>query len=164
MRRKLLAVVGGNYYFETPVIFEFRQTPVIWFNRDEDGYLLLNINMLTSSNEPRVQISDNYWMPHGEPNDLECPPSGRLLDVRYDNGDRVRIEFLELNSIVDINRRYPESFPEQWGIDLPITDVEVQNDIGGTYLRFGPQETTLPGQNIIRNCLIRGGRVGIALT
>ena len=49
MRHSLLAVVGGNFYYETPIVFQFRSEPIVWFNRDANGYLLLNVRMLSTS-------------------------------------------------------------------------------------------------------------------
>lgn len=162
MRHRLLAVVGGNFYYDTPVVFEFRGEPAIWFNRDEDGYLLLNVRMLTRSGEPRVRIEDNFWLNRGEPEDLACPPSGKLLSVRYANGDALRIEFVELESAADAESRYADAQPKQWDLSFPITAVEVYERVGGTGIEFGPRETRLAGL-VMRNCLVRGCRVGISL-
>ena len=163
MRRDILAVLGGNFYYETPVIFQFRSQPSIWLNRDDDGYLLLNIRMLTVSAEPRIQIEDNFWMSCGTPMDLESPPSGKLLQATYSNGDQLRIEFLELQSESSARTRYVDAQPETWGVSFPITAVEVHKKVGGTEIAFGPRETVMPGQNVIRNCFFRGNRVGLAL-
>ncbi|PLS85964.1 MAG: hypothetical protein CYG60_09755 [Actinobacteria bacterium] len=57
MRHSLLAVVGGNFYYDTPIIFQYQGEPSIWFNRDEDGYLLLNVRMLSTSGQPRTPES-----------------------------------------------------------------------------------------------------------
>ncbi len=163
MRRSLLAVVGGNFYYETLIVFEFRNEPIIWFRRDEDGYLLLNIKMLTTSIEPRLHIEDNFWLNHGNPDDLECPPSGKLLRAVYANGDELRVEFFELNSVAEASARYAGAQVERWGISFPITTVEVHERIGGTGIEFGASETMLPGQNVIRNCFFRNSRCGISL-
>lgn len=90
MRRDLLAIVGGNYYYETPVILRFHGENAIWFNRDEDGYHLLNVRMLTTSSEERTRLEDNFWVSRGKPDRLVSPPHGRLLEVRYGNGDTCR--------------------------------------------------------------------------
>jgi hypothetical protein len=163
MRRQLLAVVGGNFYFESPIILEFKKQPVIWFNRDEDGYLLLNLRMLSTSREPRVQLEDNFWLSIGNPDDLECPPSGKLLKVTYSNGDSMKIEFFELESEAISKKLYPQATFENWGIPFPITVVEVYEKVGGTEIEFGPRETTLPGGNILRNCFFRNNRVVISI-
>lgn len=162
MRNSILAVVGGNFYFETPVIFEFKGQPAIWFNRDENGYLLLNIRMLTASQEARVVIEDNFWLEIGNPEDLECPPSGKLLKVKYSNGDEIKIEFFELKSEQETKKRYPDIYPENWEITFPITAVEVFEKVGGTDFEFGPRETKLSGINM-KNCFFKDCRVGLAI-
>ncbi|MDA8333874.1 MAG: HNH endonuclease signature motif containing protein [Peptococcaceae bacterium] len=163
MRNGLLAIVGGNFYFETPVILEFRGKPVIWFRRDDDGYFLLNAQMLTTSKEPRARIQDNFWLSQANPDDLECPSSGKLLKIKYSNGDELRIEFLELESGTVVKKRYPGVMADRWGIEFPITGVEIHKKVGGTELEFGPRETTLPGRNIMRNCFSRGCQVGLSI-
>ncbi len=163
MRNRLLAVIGGNFYYETPIIFQFRGQPAIWFNRDNDGYLLLNVRMLSILKEPRTIIEDNFWLSSGNPEDLVSPPSGKLLSVKYANGDSLKIEFIEFKSAAEAKKRYPEAAPESWGVLFPITAVEVYEKVGGTAFEFGPKETTLPGQNIIRNSFFNNCRVGLAV-
>lgn len=163
MRNCILAVVGGNFYYETPIIFQFRQQPAIWFNRDSEGYFLLNIKMLSIVREPRLCVEDNFWIETGNPVDLESPPSGKLLKVEYANGDKIRIEFMELNSIEDIIKRYPDSSPNSWGIQFPITAVEIQEKVGGTEFEFGPRYSKLPGNNIFKNCFFRSCSVGLSI-
>lgn len=123
MRRNILVVAGGNFYYETLIVFQVRGEPVIWFNRDEDGYLLLNIHMLTTSGELRTRIEDNFWLARGNSIDLKSPPSGKLLSVSYQNGDILKIEFFELESVADIMARYPEALPDWSNITFPITAV-----------------------------------------
>ncbi len=135
---------------------------VVFFNRDQDGYLLLNLGMLTTSGEPRTVIEDNYWLNRGNPDDLECPPSGKLLRVSYSNGDMVRVEFRELTSLEEAAERYPDAYPDGWGIDFPITAVEVHLSVGGTDISFGPRETSLGGL-IVRNCFMSRCGAGISI-
>lgn len=162
MRQEILAVVGGNFYYQTPIIFKLHDTPVIWFNRDEEGYLLINIKMLTISKEPRMIIQDNFWFSVGNPTDLESPPSGMLLNVSYPNDDSLRIEFFEFKSETDLTTRYSDSRPQQWGIPFPITGVEVCNKVGGTNFEFGPTSTTLQGI-YLRNNFFRNYKAAIVL-
>jgi hypothetical protein len=163
MRRDLLVVVGGSFYLETPVILELRGEPASWYNRDESGNLLLNFRMLTTSGEPRIRLEDNYWMGVGEPYDLESPPSGRFLKVSYPNGDRLQIEFFDLNSIEDLLKRYAsaEGFVEE--LSFPMTAVEIRNRVGGTDVNFGPNATSLPGKNVIAGGFVKRCRVGLSL-
>lgn len=148
MRHSLLTVVGGNFFYETPVIFEFRGEKSIWISRDENDYLMLNVRMLSASGESRMRIEDNFWLTRGEPDDLESPPSGKLLHVKYANGDMLRVEFFELASVAATQKRYPETLPGHWGVSFPITAVEVHNKVGGTNIEFGPLQTKLPGVTI----------------
>lgn len=164
LRHRMLAVVGGNFYYETPVIFQFRDQPIIWFNRDEEGYLLLNLRMLSTSIEPRLFMEDNFWITKGNMSDFECPPSGKLIHALYPNGDMLQIEYLQLVSVEDIRCRYPDANPERWGIELPITTVEVHFRVGATELEFGPRWTRLPGENYIQNGFFYRCRVGIMLS
>jgi len=159
MRQEILTIVGGNFYYNTPIIFQFRGSPVIWFNRDEEGYLLLNIRMLTTMKEPRTIIRDNFWLSSGKPSDLESPPSGKLLRVAYPNDDFLKIEFFEFASESDLTARYPNS---KWEIDFPITGVEIFNRVGGTNIDFGPKLTTLSGLRL-QNCFFNTCKVAIDL-
>ena len=49
MRDDILAVIGGHLCYETPNMVVFRDTPIVWFNRDEQRHLLLNFRLLTTS-------------------------------------------------------------------------------------------------------------------
>jgi hypothetical protein len=154
MRNRLLAVVGGNFYFETPVILQVRDAPIIWFNRDADEHLLLNLRMPTTSGERRAVIEDNYWLV-GAPEDVECPPSGRLVRMAYPNGDSVSVEFFEAETEDELVRRYRDiGALGGKGLPFPITAVEVQMNVANTALRFGPRETTLPGIGTLRGCFM----------
>jgi len=95
MREGVLAVIGGNFYYETPNVVVYRGTPMIWFNRDDQRRLLLNFRVLTTSGQPRLRLEDNDWIIRGDPLDVESPPSGSRLRVRYSNGDDVHVRFRE---------------------------------------------------------------------
>jgi hypothetical protein len=147
MRRDLLAVVGGNFYLETPVIFQIGERRCIWFTRDENNYLLLNFWMPTTSGEPRAVIQDNFWLVPPRIEDLECPPNGRRLRIRYGNGDELRVEFFEVHSPGDLTRRYPNSeWPDH--LTYPLTVVELWERAPGTPIEFGPTTTRVPGWTI----------------
>lgn len=163
MRRELLVVVGGNFYHETPIAVQFRGRPVVWVNRDSEGYLLVNLAMLSASDEPRAMMQDNFWTALGTPNDVECPPSGRRLKIEYNNDDRLGIEFFPVSAVSDITARYPGAKAERWGISYPITAVEVQMRVGGTPIEFGPRSTQIGGAQMI-NCFTSRCGVGLAFS
>jgi len=162
MRHHLLAVVGGNFFYETPTILMYKDEPSIWLNRNEDGYLMLNVRMLTTSGEPRMRLEDNFWLTKGNPEDLESPPSGKRLHVKYPNGDMLKVQFFELESVAAANKRYAEAEPERWGLSYPITAVEVHVAVGGTNVAFGPSQTNLGGITM-KNCFVSHCQAGISI-
>ena len=150
MRRDLLAVVGGNFYYRCPVVLEIGDRKAIWFSRDEAGSLLLNFWMPTASGEERATVSDNFWVVPPDVKDLECPPSGKRIHVRYSNGDEFRVEFFEIDSIQDLRARYPETaqIVEESDVSWPITGVELWEKAPGTSIEFGPKMTRVQGLQI----------------
>jgi hypothetical protein len=152
MRRDILTVVGGNFYYATPVPVRFQGSPLVELRRDSDGYLLLNTHMLSQSGQERTHLHDNFWIALGNPSTMQCPPSGRILVVRYDGGDRMRIEFFDAADGDAVASRYPGSRPDRWGaVRYPITAVEITMAVGGTSVEFGPKSTTLGGSVMTNN-------------
>jgi hypothetical protein len=49
MRKDVLTVIGNGFYYETPNMVVFRDTPIIWFERDDQRRLRLNFRLLTTS-------------------------------------------------------------------------------------------------------------------
>jgi len=164
MRNRILAVVGGNFYYETPVIFKFREQPVIWFERDENNYLLLNLRMLSTSKESRAYIQNNEWFNVGGEEDIECPPSAKRVKISYPNGDLVSIEFFEINDIEDAKKRYPDARASDWPIELPITAVEVTNIVANSGLEFNARETKFGMGNIMKNCFATHCGAGLSIS
>ncbi|MFP8885032.1 hypothetical protein [Streptomyces mangrovi] len=139
MRRKLLVVVAGNYHYETYSILEIGGVKCIWFDRDEEGYLLLNFRMPTLSGKPRARVEQNVWTVSPKVEEVVCPPSGRLIDVKYGNGDRFRAEFFDLSNSGDLVRRYPDGRPWCSYIEYPVTVVEVYEKVAGTGISLTPK-------------------------
>jgi hypothetical protein len=186
LRSEMLAVVGGNFYFETPIAVQLRDQPVIWFHRDDDGRLLLNARMLTTAHQPRLVIEDNDWLTEGtDEADVECPPSGKLVAAKYPNGDELRVEFRVAESAEAFDRRYPSAprppapdwlpadfasrDPEphsrtlaEVGAAYPLTIVEITMRVGGTPIAFGPRSTAIGGGTMV-DCWSIRGHVGLQL-
>lgn len=156
MRRNFLAVVGGNYYFETYRIFCYKGKDVLWFERDDDGYILLNYVTPTESRKKRTRILGNYWVSVGDPVNLVSPPSGRLLEIKYGNGDYLKVEFVDVESLSDLVMRYGRDVLCGSSAECPITCIEIQLAIGGTDVRFGPRETTFSNVTVSNNRFFRG--------
>jgi hypothetical protein len=88
LRNSSLIIAGGNIYYQAAVVLQLCDRPVIWFERDREQNLLLNVDMISLSSEPRAYVQNNDWIVEGDPTDLESPPSGKLLKVGYPGGDR----------------------------------------------------------------------------
>lgn len=167
LRNDLLVIVGGNFYYKTLTIFEYKNKPIIWFNKDEEGYLLLNLYMLTTSGEERTIIQDNFWIKKGQPSDLESPPSGKLLKIKYPNEDFFKVEFFQLNSLQETQRRFSTALslePEiESTINFPITAVEVHYKVGGSIIEFGPNLTKIGG-SFIKNSFLSDADVALSFS
>jgi hypothetical protein len=145
MRRDLLTVIDGKFFYQTPVIFQIVDEPCIWFDRDENGYLLLNFRMPTISGHPRARVEQNFWSVNPEVAEVICPPNGRLIEITYGNGDRFRIEFSDITSADELAERYPKGETRSWSrnISFPIVLVEVWEAVAGTEIAFGPNYSSL---------------------
>jgi hypothetical protein len=202
MRQQLVAVVGGNFYVECQIALRVMSYPVVWFTRDEQGQMLVNVQQLTGSGEPRMVMLDNFWITEGSAeHEIQCPPSGRLLRASYPNGDRLKVEFRSFETWEAFDRRYSKSPPKrrmpplplgtsrqeadrlrQWhaqmsatmsqpprhaenaqsfGLELPLTTVEIEMNIAGSELKLGPRSMTLPGQNLITGSWMVNCSVGV---
>jgi hypothetical protein len=163
LRRDLLAVVGGVFYYETPRIIVIDGYELVSLKRDREGYLRLSINMLSIDAEERLIIKDNSWENIGDPIDLRCPPQGKELEVKYANGDFLYLKFVELNSSEEASKKYNNSMlSNNDSINFPITAVEVNMNIGGTNIQLTPDATTF-GSNQIKGGLISHCGGGILL-
>lgn len=162
MREDVLAVIGGNYYYETPNMVVFRGQPLIWFQRDEERRLLLSMNMLSRSNEPRTSLVDNDWSLRGQPDDVESPPNGSRLNVKYANGDAVSIRFREWATAAALGGTYPRAVVLGDQLTFPLVTAEVSMAVGGTDFGFGPKETRFGGVTMTGNAASHCG-AGLAI-
>jgi hypothetical protein len=148
MREDVLAVIGGGLYYETPNMVVFRGTPIIWFERDDRRRLLLNFRMLTASGQPRASLENNDWIIRGDPADVESPPNGSWLRVRYGNGDDLSIRFREWEDIATLGQVYSRAHELVQALRFPLVTAEIAFEVGGTDIRFGPTGTRL-GSNTL---------------
>ena len=153
MREDVLAVVGGNYYYETPNMVVIKDQPLIWFQRDDKRRLLLNVSMLSRSTEPRTRLLDNDWFLEGDPVDVESPPNGSQLRVRYADGDEVSIRFREWASADALGQVHAPALILGDELNFPLLTAELWMLIGGTDLGFTPRETRLGGGFVMSGCV-----------
>lgn len=143
LRRDLLAVVGGNFYYETPKIITIDNIDLVSLVRDEDGYLRLSVNMLSLEPEERIIIEDNSWENIGNPSDLRSPPQGKELEVSYPNSDYLYLRFVELKSEDQAIKKYGHDVFSN--LAFPLTAVEVNMTIAGTRIELTPQSSQIGG-------------------
>ncbi|WP_045459841.1 hypothetical protein [Vibrio hyugaensis] len=143
LRKDLLAVVGGNFYYETPKIITIDNIDLVSLVRDEDGYLRLNVNMLSLESEERIIIEDNSWENIGSPIDLRSPPQGKKLEVSYPNGDYLYLRFIELKSEEQAIKKYGHDVFSD--LNFPLTAVEVNMKIAGTRIELSPKSSQIGG-------------------
>ena len=181
IREKLLVVVGGNFFYDTPIAVQVNDTRVVWFNRDESGCLLVNVQMLTTSGKPRLVMLDNFWITEGSnESEIICPPSGSLIGATYPNGDKLRVRFIDIPNATVFDQRYPLTRPsltpeikaqrtvvgvsddqrrhptnadiaQESGVLFPLTTVEIAMKIAGTDIDFRPKQTSIVGATLT-NC------------
>jgi hypothetical protein len=162
MRQRLLAIVGGNFYYETPNAVVIGDVPVVAFSRDESDHWLLNVNMPTIAREPRMRIEENFWLSRGQPEDLVCPPNGRSLAATYPNGDTIRVEFISSLDTNALAARYTDAGVVRWGLPSPLTVVEIEMRLAGRGIEFGPRSTQVGGA-MMTNCLAKGCWAGLVI-
>lgn len=122
-RNKLLTVVGGNFYYETPRALVIDNHDVVSLTRDENGYLLLNVEMLSVSKEERLVMRENCWENIGKPIDFRCPPSGKEIEIKYENGDLLLIKFYVLSNKELFKKKFDREAPSF--LEFPLTISEI---------------------------------------
>jgi hypothetical protein len=107
MRRDLIAFVGGIFYVDVYIAVQIGRFPIVWFERDEEKRVLVNLDLPAVDGSPRLRMENNFWIETGTPLDLECPPSGTRIRALYANGDAISVRFREIASRADFIARYP---------------------------------------------------------
>lgn len=152
LRNDLLAVVGGNFYYETLKVLQLNGRDVVWFRRDEDGYLRLNVRMVSVRPEERAIIDDNVWMNIGNPEDVNSPPQGKELRIKYENGDDLFVKFLVMDTARQAYEKYEsEILLRNHSLKFPLTVVEVNYKVGGTNIEFKSSGTNIASNSITGN-------------
>lgn len=163
LRHDLAVVVGSNLYYEVDTIVMIDGERCVYFNRDEDGYLLLNFKMPSHSGDPRAWMEDNVWVVDPGARHVECPPRGRFLIVEFDNGDFFRIEFQEISDANEFCKRFPERSHATEMLTFPMTMAHLAERARDGLVELGTDATRLPGNNVIRNSAIFRCSVGISI-
>jgi hypothetical protein len=147
MRYRLLGIAGGNGVYDVSVLFYCSKQPIIWFTRDSNGYLRVNLRKPRNDTEADPLMEDNDWLVGPDVGDIDCPPGGNLLAVRYPNGDVLRVEFRDLATNQDACQRYPALSESLNELDYPLVAVEFRVRIRSLEIDIGPSRMILPRAN-----------------
>ncbi|MEB3286254.1 MAG: hypothetical protein VKJ04_02000 [Vampirovibrionales bacterium] len=151
-RNEILLLVGSNWFYRNQIAIQSGNQPVVWFTRDDDGYLLLNVHMLTTSGEARAEILDNEWVSTGNEADIEAPPLARKVKISYPNGDMLKVEFNPLDSFEEAQAAYPP-ISESWNLQFPLVVVEVEMNVANSPVRLNSRETAF-ATNRMMGCFV----------
>ena len=158
--RNLLVRVAGNFFYETPVLFRLGSVTCIGFNRGEEGNLQLTLRMPTTSGQPRAAIIENVWQVPPDGAEVLCPPSGRLLDITYPDGDRFRVEFTDVAAEAALQARFGKVARWAYRLTFPLTLVELAATVTNTDLDFGPHHCRFGGPPTV-DCFTSHGDAAI---
>jgi hypothetical protein len=162
LQRKVLARVGGNFFYETPTVLRLGSVTSIGFGRDERGDLLLTLRMPTASGQPRAVLVDSFWEVPPAGAQVVSPPSGRLLDLAYPDGDRFRLRLLEVHSAGALQARFGAVARWAYRVEYPVTLAEISLGVANTDLAFGPDTTDMGGPTT-RECFTSHGPAAIEI-
>ncbi len=151
LRRDLIVRVGTNFSFKTPTVLTYGPHPLIWFTRDAEQHLLVNIQLANPAGDPRPVMRESYWVLSGKPVDVVSPRSGKNIDIKYQNGDRVRVDFKEVMSEDEGLRRFPKLWPSSHITVYPATICDLTYRIAGTTIDIGPSHFKVGGSSF-RHC------------
>lgn len=103
LRNELILEAGG-FYLDSHVYLRIDGQNIIWFNRDKENNILLNLNIVDMNGDSVVLIENNDWISIGsseEIDDIEVPPCGRSLTIKAKNLglQRINITFIEASQL-----------------------------------------------------------------
>jgi len=82
LRRNTIYCAGDSIGYDVSYVLTIDEEPVIWFERDEDGYERLNLLIKDSQGNTILYMKNNDWIVFtNEIFDFECPAKGQTLKV-----------------------------------------------------------------------------------
>lgn len=158
-RNRLLVVAGGNYLYKIQCPISVRGIPLLWFTKDAQSSLELNFWMPSRHGESRFRVLENDWVVPPGAADVECPPSGRRLTVKYADGDMFDVEFRESTDRADLGKylKLSDSDDRFDEVEYPITTVQVAAKAQGTGLDLSPSKMTFGAGNIMSGMFVTNG-------
>ncbi|MBI4459765.1 MAG: hypothetical protein HY648_06880 [Acidobacteria bacterium] len=139
--------LGGNTYINIANLVTFQGTPLFTLKRhDDNGYLGIYFEIFDSNGKHIASVKRNEIY-YGD-------KSAYKID-----GSPTRYVFSEVASgrtICDI-KRYEDARPAELDVSVHL------HTPSGLLFDATPDQTNLPGHNVIRNCTFANGAVGITI-
>lgn len=149
MADEVLTVMGGSIFVGTRTPIKLDDRTVFGYERDHRGRLQLSlaIGQLSAKGDLKTRVDKNDFIIGDEADDVECPPNGKLLKIRWSNGDRLSVEFKRWT-----NRELFQKYPQLWRVPdqyraflvLPLLTCDVQFELAGTPWKITPSESLWP--------------------
>lgn len=171
-RNKLALKLGSNWYYNVNTIITINNTKFLWFSRDSDNNLLINLVLPTTNGKLVYVIKDNWWYKFGNPKNIICPPSGKKIEIKYSNGNYVKLNFNEYLNESDLEKSFKDlpneiinkenetikilkenplmkdlDWPEQILIQYPLTVLTIDIFVKNTPLVFTSSKDSSPAKN-----------------
>ncbi|MNQ51824.1 hypothetical protein D3C85_658200 [compost metagenome] len=164
LRNQILLIAGGNFYLNNNIEVSIKMRPVIWFEKDENDYKLLNIELLDQNNNIYFKIENNVWSVINNVKDIECPPNGRKLNINFKNGDNIKLEFKELKNEEDILKINSSNFNFLNSVrnTLPITVLSLEMKLEDSKINF-KKDKSLIGNASMVGCFASNNGIGLSL-
>lgn len=148
MRDDVLAIIGNSFFYETPNMVVIGGRPAVWFERDAGRRLLLNIDLPTADGKQRTRLRNNDWLIEGEPSDVESPPNGSQLRVRYPDGDYVSVRFREWESVDALAKSLPGVRRYATFLNFPLVTAVITFKMGMRGIEFGGSGASFGGVQV----------------
>lgn len=165
LRYNILLYAGGNFFLRNNIEITINGKNAIWFEIDENGYHLLNVELFDKKGNIYFKIENNSWEITDNVSDVECPPSGKLLKVFFKNGDNFGLEFKELTSVDELEKTLGNLHPranKRIENELPITVLMLSIKMAEYNIHFR-KDKLLVGNSMFQGCFSKDNGVGFAL-
>lgn len=161
-RNNIMAKIGGTYSFNNKVELQFNRIPIIWFETDNAGYKLLNVNLFEPNGKQLIKIENNNWIVKRNIKDISCPPSGKELKIYFNSGDNIRLTWREVaenkyldDLFGDLSKEFRSEITSE--IKFPFTEFEILMKLKSYDLDFQSKKSKLRSTEVVGGFSGSGG-------
>ncbi len=162
--RNDLLVFAGATGVNPGAIVSFWGKPTIWFNRDKNNNMLLNLDFSNVWSKDCLIMKDNLWTLTKNSIDVICPPSGHYIHVQYEGNDFIEIKFDTCRNDEQAKKlmSHREYYSISKYINFPITTVNLRLSACNGDFKVEHGYIEFPGRNKIFGgvCMFGGNLAG----